>query len=192
MSKSQLPLPELKRYLKEASQPELISLIMDCYKMNDEVKKYFQMKLRPEETLTQLYEEAKRTIAYEFYPERGMPKMRLAQAKKAISEFSKLTDDFPKQIDLMLFYVEQGVSFTNDYGDIDERFYNSMASVYSQVVRKLIDHDDVELYYYFHPRIEAAFHETSGCGWGFHDDLAYEYYELVDHFGVLNQVVEGK
>ena len=30
----------------------------------------------------------------------------------------------------MLFYVECGVGFTNEYGDFNERLYNSMASVY--------------------------------------------------------------
>ncbi|ASA19484.1 DUF6155 family protein [Paenibacillus donghaensis] len=183
MSKPQLPLPELKEYLKGTPQPELISIIMDCYKLNDDVKKYFQLKLRPEEALNQLFEEAKRKIAHEFYPERGMPKMRLAQAKKAITEFSKLTDDFSKQIDLMLFYVEQGVQFTTDYGDIDERFYNSMESVYSQLIGKLIDYDDIELYQVFQKRLKAAVDNTYNYGWGFHDGLISEYGEILDHYG---------
>jgi hypothetical protein len=60
--------------------------------------------------------------------------MRLSEAKNAISKFNKLSSDDLKTLDLMLYYVEIGTEFTNTYGDIDEKFYNSMVSMYRKVV----------------------------------------------------------
>ena len=34
----------------------------------------------------------------------------------------------------MLYYVECGVEFTNLYGDIDERFYSSLESMFADFV----------------------------------------------------------
>lgn len=35
----------------------------------------------------------------------------------------------------MLFYVEQGVEFTNEYGDINEQFYISMEDMYERALK---------------------------------------------------------
>jgi len=50
--------------------------------------------------------------------------------KKAIADYEKLSCSDTNLADIMLFYVECGVGFTNEYGDFNERLYNSMASVY--------------------------------------------------------------
>ena len=57
-----------------------------------------------------------------FFPKRGF-KLRLKDARKVISDFKKLEPDPESLADVMLYYVECGVRFTNDFGDIDEPFY---------------------------------------------------------------------
>ncbi len=99
--------------------------------------------------------------------------MRLAEAKKAISEFGKLSDDETRMIDLMIFYVEQGVDFTNTYGDISENFYSSMESMYENALKKI--GDNPRLYQMFNPRLVSLINRTGGIGWGFQDTLR-EYY----------------
>src|SRR5690606_39603730 len=44
----------------------------------------------------------------------------------------------PRQLaELMLVYVENGVEFTNQFGDINETFYSSLESVYHQTLKLL-------------------------------------------------------
>lgn len=182
MTKSNLSITEIKRNLKTYKQEELISIIADCYKLSDAVKKYFDVMFDSENSVNKLFEEAKDSILEEFFPVRGFGKLRLAQAKKAITEFNKLCNDKVKTIDLMLYYVELGVDFTNAYGDINESFYNSMVSMYMNVVKKITSEDGVGWYLQFKERLEAIVTKTSGIGWGFHDDLSEIYYELEERY----------
>ena len=64
-----------------------------------------------------------------FYPGRGY-NCKLKDGKQAISDFKKFGPSADLLADLMLFYVETGVKFTNEYGDIDEGFYSSMETTY--------------------------------------------------------------
>ena len=79
-------------------------------------------------------------------------------------------------IDLMLFYVENCVKFTDSYGDISEPFYNSAVSVYSQVIKE-INSNDIEIYNIFANRLKSAA-ENACQGWGFYDDMIALYYEI--------------
>jgi hypothetical protein len=40
----------------------------------------------------------------------------------------------------MLFYVEMGVRYTNQYGDINESFYTSMESMYENATKHISYH----------------------------------------------------
>ena len=73
---------------------------------------------------------------------------------------------------MMLFYVEQGVKFTNEYGDIEEAFYNSMESMFDKAVKLMGQNDLKDL---FQKRCQKVVDDTSGIGWGFHDTLSEIY-----------------
>ncbi|MFE5318708.1 hypothetical protein ACFQ88_08370 [Paenibacillus sp. NPDC056579] len=68
-----------------------------------------------------------------------------------------------------------GVSYTNIYGEIDGRFYNSMLQMYAEVIRT---DDTGKLIEEYDERIAAIVAGTVGIGWGFHDVLA-ELYEQI-------------
>jgi TusA-related sulfurtransferase len=182
MKTNKIPIPELKKTLRNYKNHELIKIIIDCYKTSDEVKKYVGHMLDPETTVKQLFEETKKIMVQEFYPSRGGPKLRLARAKKAISDFNKLCNDLIKTLDLMIYYVELGVDFTNDYGDIDERFYISMETVYENVLNKIRASEEDRLFMKFKERLEDIVKNTDGIGWGFHDQLAGLYYEIESEY----------
>jgi TusA-related sulfurtransferase len=55
---TKLSLPELKKQLKTCKTNELISIIMDCYKLSEDVKNYIQFMLEPESAAQQLSGEA--------------------------------------------------------------------------------------------------------------------------------------
>ena len=46
--------------------------------------------------------------------------------KQAIREYKKATGNIPGTVELLMSYVENGVAFTGEYGDIDERFYDEI------------------------------------------------------------------
>lgn len=102
--------------------------------------------------------------------------MRLSEAKNAISKFKKLSSDDLKTLDLMIYYVEVGTKFTNTYGDIDEKFYGSMVSMYRKVV-DACDQDE-KIYDIFADRLYAIVEESEGTGWGYHEALDNLYYSM--------------
>ncbi len=111
-----------------------------------------------------------------FYPKRGF-KLSLSQARKAISDFKKLSSLPVHVADAMIYFVECGVLFTNDFGDIDEPFYNSMEGMFKDAC-VFIQKNNLEKL--FKERCKKVMEDTSGIGWGFHDclsDLFYQFFE---------------
>jgi Family of unknown function (DUF6155) len=176
MAMTKLKLSELKKELKEFNQKELIQLISELYKLNKDVQHYLSSQFIGEEAIVDLYEKTKKAIGDEFFPERGDGKMRLGEVKNTISNFKKLSNDELKILDLMLFYVEMGTEFTNTYGDIDSKFYNSMLSMYNKVVMECDKNE--KLFITFQERLYSILEEAEGIGWGYHDGLCDIYYSI--------------
>jgi hypothetical protein len=166
----------IKESLKEYDQKELVHIITELYKLNNEVKDYLSSKFLGEEAINELFEKTKKKVKDEFFPARGHGKLRLSEAKNAIANFKKLADDRIKTIDLMLYYVELGTEFTNSFGDIDARFYNNMVSMYDKVAMEC-DQDE-ELYLRFKDRLDSVVHMSDGIGWGYHDIICDIYYSI--------------
>ncbi len=137
MTQPKINLTHLKKHLNNCSQSELISDITELFKRIPSVKDYYQIKLNPQEE-KEVAAKYKKIIEHEFFPTRGFGKAKLSVAKKAISDYRKICKTNTSLIDVMLFYVEQGVKFTNAYGDINESFYLSMEGVYEQAVGIII------------------------------------------------------
>lgn len=173
-----LSVNELKNILKQQTKEELISLLTECYKSNDKIKEFISARYAGKETVEQLFKVYKEKIHDVFFPERMKATFKLSDAKKAITDFKKICSDEKMVIDLMLYYVEMGVEFTNTYGDIDENFYYSMESMYASAVKLLNKQENPSLYHEFQKRLKAVVDDTQDIGWGFHDALTDIYYEI--------------
>lgn len=167
---------DLKKNLNELTKEELIKSIVDLYKKNEFVKDYYSSKYADSSDLSVLIKH-KSVIENEFFPARGNGRGRLAVAKKAITEFKKLSADKNSIAELMIFYVETGVKYTDYYGDIDEPFYLSMESMYERVVKYIVSND---LTSEFNDRCLKIVTDTTGMGWGFHDQLCELYNRYID------------
>jgi hypothetical protein len=119
-------------------------------------------------------EKYKSIIKHEFFPVRGFGRAQLSVARKAVSDYRKVSASKFGVADVMLYYVEAGVQFTNTYGDIDEAFYNSMESMYERAVKHIVQH---RMQGQFEERCRKIVADTSEIGWGFHDGLSYIYEE---------------
>ncbi|OLS40717.1 DUF6155 family protein [Bacillus sp. MRMR6] len=170
-----MKITELKKQLKQFEQKELIELVVEMFKANKEVQDFLASKFLGDEAIEELFHQARKKIKNEFFPDRGDPKLRLAEAKKEITTFKKLTNDEKRTADLMLYYVELGVEFTCTYGDISEGFYSSMVKMFDQVASQC-DRDE-ELYKVFSERLENVVSEAPE-GWWFQDALLESYYTI--------------
>ena len=77
----------------------------------------------------------------------------------------------------MLFYVECGIRFSDEYGDGDDRFYNSMGSVYANAC-EFIHKNSLETE--FQARAMSAVVDTLSYGWRFNEYLADVYTQYFD------------
>jgi hypothetical protein len=165
----------LKKYLQQFTKEQLIEQINELHKKYKEVKDYYSFCMNPDEKKT--VEKYKAIIYESFYPKRGF-KLSLSQARKAISDFKKLSPSPAHVADLMVYFVECGVLFTNDFGDIDESFYNSMEGMFedaSVFIRKN------NLENLFKERCKKLMEDSSDIGWGFHDFLSDAYCQFFEN-----------
>jgi len=169
----------LRQYLRKKEQKELIDEIADLYKKFDSVKNYYQASVFNDDQ--GVLEKYKQIIEYEFFPKsiHAEPPCRISVVKKAIADYKKLSCSDANLADIMLYYVECGVEFANECGDIDGRLYNSMASVYVNACQFIHKHN---LKSRFQSRVLAIVTDTSNCDWGFREYLRDSYDDFFSDF----------
>jgi hypothetical protein len=172
----QMTITDLKKELKQLDQKELIELVCTLYKSNPKNKELISANFLVDQYKMDTLEKYKHDMYQMFFPKNINKSLSLKSAKSLITEFKKIGDK-EMVLDLMLFYVECGTEYTNMYGDINEAFYNSIASVFDDFVIGLNDYDSHSAYMKFEDRIERLISKAVHVGWGFGDyiiDTAYE------------------
>jgi hypothetical protein len=102
---------------------------------------------------------------------------RVSVCKKAIADYKKLKPSPVDVADLMVFFVEQGCLFTNQYGDMWESFYTAFENNYRAALDYVFQNELEDI---FKGRFEECVRLTEDCGWGFNDvlgDYFFEYYQ---------------
>lgn len=183
-----LSISEVKSMLKNQSKEELVKLIVDSYKAIPQLKEYITVKYANQDTIEQIAEVYKDKIYNVFFPQNMNAQFKISNAKKVISDFKKLCSNQKIVIDLMIYYVEMGVEFTNTYGDIDEDFYNSVEGMYEVVVNDINKSKDSKIFRIYGDRLTSVIDNTRGIGWGFHDGLKFIYAGIkwldLEHFDI--------
>ena len=172
---SKLTARALRTYLLTKSHDALVEDIVHLSSRNDAVREYFaaQLGLGPQEDVVAKY---KSIVARELSG-RGEHLPRLSVARKAVLDYKKLSSSPLAVIDLMLYYVECGVRFTNQFGDLYESFYSSVEGMYEQALKLIKQH---QLHSQFKQRCKQIVHDTRDIGWGFHDQLSLLYEETFE------------
>lgn len=186
-----MSLNNLKKELKKLDKDKLIDLVAELYKKNKSVKEFFDFYINPNER--ELFEKYRDKIFEAFYPKRGN-NFKLKDAKQLISDFKKLGTSLDLLADLMLFYVETGVKFTNDYGDLNETFYKNLATTFVDSLTLMRKENLLDK---FEDRVGKVVDDTSGIGWGLHDYLVQvwvDFYPTEDDedYEVENNEIEEK
>lgn len=167
---ARVPFTHLKPHLQRLTKDELVQLLRDLYRLNADNKVFLSTRFlatTPEE----MAEPYRKVIRQVFNPDRGHPSLKIGVARKALNDFKKACADPIAVIDFMLYYVEQGVICTNNYGDIHAAFYDSLISVFGNAMEEYAKLDDPVVRERFRTRIFKMVRDTADVGWGFHDGL---------------------
>ena len=163
----------IKKALVQLNQDEILSLLKDLHDASASNKAFLRARFLAAEISLEDYE---KRIHIAFYsrskhgPSDGYPK--LSEGKAVLREFKKARpDDLRSYLDLQLYYVEVGTSFTNEFGDMYEAFYNSLLSVTKELLQRLERPEHQTLFTYFLPRLKQLYSDGDGFGWGFTDEL---------------------
>ena len=170
------------RQLNSWSKPALIALVKDFCELSPDNRDFLQARFLAEENTGASLEKYRRKIVEQFFPSRGFGKLKLAEARKAIRDYRKATGNLECTIDLMLTYVEKGTEFTNQFGDINGPFYDSLESVLNEMVQLLL-RDSPESYPRFRERLQKLASGTENIGWGYGDHVRGQVWELEAELG---------
>jgi hypothetical protein len=163
-------LKEVKDELLSKDKEELVKQMLELYKKYDTVKEYFDFYVNPNED--GLYKKYKEKVRKGFYPKRG-DQLKLSISRKALNDFRKMETSKERLGELILYFVECGVEFTNEFGDINEAYYLSIENAFVDSLKILTDDNALEKY---KDRAKKIVDDTDGIGWGFHDSLVETFY----------------
>jgi len=169
---------KFKTYLQNQDPECLIDELLALYRTFEVVRELYTPRLEPADT-AKIVEKYKQVLAEQFLPhsaKRDFPELNYSVARKAISDFKKINSNPAALLDLQLTYVEYGVECTLAYGDIDERFYDSMESMFCKTLKDMEEHGLLDL---FEARCLTIEKKTRDLGWGFGDaitELCEEYF----------------
>jgi hypothetical protein len=172
----------LRQHLATLDKPALLALVKDLYEASAGNRDFIQARCQAGESGGEILEKYRRKIVEQFYPARGEAKLRLGEARKAINDYRKATGNVPGTAELLMTYVEQGVEFTHDYGDIDQRFYNSVESALNELAVLLLK-EAPEIYPQLSERLARVEQLSDGIGWGFHDYIGDVVWQLEAELG---------
>ena len=168
---------DVKAILVEREKSELVKLNADLYSTSAENKSFIHARYTVGGKSLEPY---RSIISESLYPDvyKNKP-IRLSAGRKAISEYFKATKDKAGQLELMVHYLETGNQFTVDFGDIDEKFYSSLESMFEKIVTAL-SKQPTGAQEKYRSRLADVVDSARNIGWGYYDTI----HELLGEFEV--------
>lgn len=164
---------DVKKAISGYDKAALVGLIADLYDFSDQNRNFLHARFSLGADPLKPY---KKIIDDALFPDvmKNKP-VRIADAKRAISDYTKAIGDQKGILELMLNFVEAGTAFTLDLGDMDESFYLALERMYKKAIKQLLTFDEyiIDAYY---ARFEKLVSSTKDIGWGYHDSLADIFY----------------
>lgn len=175
---------DIKRSIAGFSKVQLLGLVQDLYRSNERNREFLHARFIAEGREANLTPYKKR-IKAALMPERWDGPMHLApfrygEARRAISDYKKARGALADLLELMLYYVQCGNDMTVKFGDLDERFYRSMGSMFGSIVAELKSSEEAALTAAWLPILEREAHRVRNLGWGYG-------YELQHHLAKLQK-----
>lgn len=175
---------DIKGAISGFSKAELLGLVQDLYRSNERNREFLHARFLVGDKGADLAPYKKR-IKAALVPGRWdgpmhLGPIRYGEARRIISDYKKARGALPELLELMLYYVQCGNDITLEFGDMDERFYDSMGSMFGSIVAKLLSQADADLVAVWLPQLEREAHRVRHFGWGYGDALQEDIAELRD------------
>lgn len=101
----------------------------------------------------------------------------------SVTDYRQRTGDSLGTLDLMLTFVETGTRFTNEFGDIDEPFYEGLELMFDDFRELLLAHPDLYAEADLAQRLAKLARDAGWMGWGYGDYVSEQVAEIQQHFG---------
>jgi hypothetical protein len=171
-----------RKHISTWEKPALLALVKDLYDSAPGNRNFIHARCQAEDCSGEVLESYRKKIVHQFYPTRGSGKLKLGEARKAIREYKKATGNTAGVIELLLTYLENGNDFTCEFGDIDERFYDSLCSVMNELAA-LLTVEGAPAYASVRDRLQQIATDCTGIGWGYSDHITGSVAALEDALG---------
>jgi hypothetical protein len=170
MTKSRLTWKDIKSELKELTPDDFLGVLADLYDLDEDNRRFLHARYaRSDESLKSYKDIIRKAVCPTL--DKGQD-LKLSAGRKAISDYRKAVGHPKDMLELMVYYVECGNEFTLTYGDIDEPFYNSLVSMFNDIVSRLMKAQDEYLLHLFLPRLQNVVRKANDIGWGYYDAIA--------------------
>ncbi len=169
-----MKLTDLKKQLNTMDKADLIALLCRLYKSSKQCQNLLDLMFDGEAAEAALIADCKKKIRAAFFGKR----LSLKAARSVISNIRKAAPSTEGLAELMLYYVECGVELTNVYGDINEAFYDSIESMFTDYVTLLNSMEHDGCYKKHAARLAKVCYNAEGIGWGFSEGIASIYYDI--------------
>jgi hypothetical protein len=114
----------------------------------------------------------------------GMPQTpNMLVTARLITGYCQATGDLLGTLDLMLAFVETGTRFTQEFGDIDEPFYEGLVLMLADFRDLLLAHPDLYEKAGLAQRLANLAREAGWLGWGSGDYVTEQVAEIQQQFG---------
>lgn len=158
----------LQKRLSRCTKAELIELLQTLSLQNPAVENFLAMKFDPNRPEPD-FEQYKRVVSEEFFPDRGYGDSCPAVAYRMLQRVEAEANSPSQVLDFLFFCIETGIQYTNDYGDINEEFYIAFEDLFERAAKLAIARG---LSSQYREQSQAIVDSTSDIGWGFHDELS--------------------
>ncbi|WP_150272347.1 DUF6155 family protein [Paenibacillus tepidiphilus] len=165
----------IKKHLNNLTREELQSEILNLAIKYPIIQEHYYSVLFPDQE--EVLDKYKKIIEKEFSNHKGEI-LRYPIVKQAIMDFSNVSTNKEQIAELMIFTVECGVDFTLSFGDIDEKFYRTISSIFEQALKYIVDN---QLEEEFVDTCDELTWSSQKIGWGFGDGMTELYSEYLGH-----------
>jgi len=166
----------IKSSLNNLSQKQLVDLIIRLYKKSPENKELID-SIFDTTVIDCAYKKYKQQILQEFYPKKGLPKIRFSVMRSAIKKFKDISNNTQLIAELMYLIVITGTKFCKEWGMDYEEYYNSLLSMFKTLLKHL---EKSNLIGAFQQECNEIVRLSEDTGWGYHDDLTSIYEEYFE------------
>lgn len=168
---------DVKSKLSDFDRAGLLGIVHDLYSSCKDNQTFLHTRFGLSEDVLKAY---KITIDRWLWPDLSRNQdTSVAKAKKAIADYKKAIGQSEGLAELMVFYCERAVGFSNDVGLEDDGYYDALVRMFEQALKVITVLPDTQLEPFL-DRLENVRAAGQDIGWGVGDDMNM----LLSEYGV--------